>query len=171
MVSSMYKKSAATAIAVAILSYGVSAGAATANATAVTTIISAIAIANTSGLNFGNIAPSASGGDVVVDTADTRASCTGGQFCNGTVSSAAFNVTGSAGYTYIITLPASIQTLTRVSGTETVSLSSFTHSISGTPTLSAAGTNSFKVGGTLTVGAGQAAGIYVGSFSVGVDYN
>ena len=40
-----------------------------------------------------------------------------------------------------------------------------------TSTLSATGTDSFTLGGTLTVAAAQMPGIYAGTFAVSVDYN
>jgi hypothetical protein len=39
-----------------------------------------------------------------------------------------------------------------------------------TATLSAGGTTNFTVGGTLTVGASQAAGVYTGTYTVNVNY-
>jgi Domain of unknown function (DUF4402) len=149
------------------------ANAATATATATATIVQAISIVQApgGGLNFASIAPSAAGGDVTVDTADTRTACTGGQFCSGTVTSGAFNVAGANNYNYTLTLPTTAVTLTRVSGTETMSVGTFAHNAGLTPALSATGTSSFKVGATLTVGANQVAGVYNGTFPVTVVYN
>jgi hypothetical protein len=161
------------ATATATLGFAGSANAASATANATATIVQAITIAKTSDLNFGAIAPSATGGNVTVSTADTRTACTGGQFCSGTVTSAAFAVAGAPSYTYAITLPAAAVTLTRVSGTETMTVASasFGHSAGATPALSAVGAATFKVGATLAVGANQVAGVYNGSFAVNVDYN
>ena len=62
-------------------------------------------------------------------------------------------------------------TLTRVSGSETMSASAFTSNPSGTGALSS-GTQNVSVGSTLTVAAGQAAGVYnSGNFNVTVNYN
>ncbi len=144
--------------------------AATASATASATIVQAITVTQVANLNFASIAPSATGGNVTVDTADTRTACTGSQFCSGTVTSASFSVAGAASYGYSITLPTAAVTLTRVSGTETMSVSTFAHNKGGTPALSAAGADTFKVGATLAVGANQVAGVYNGTFNVTVDY-
>jgi hypothetical protein len=82
-----------------------------------------------------------------------------------------FTVTGTAAYTYAITLPTTV-TLTRASGSETMDATAFTSNPSGTGTLSGGGTQNFNVGATLTVAAGQAAGVYTsGNFDVTVNYN
>jgi Mat/Ecp fimbriae major subunit len=162
------RRAVLAATAAATMASAGSAFAATATATASATIVQAITLTNTAPLNFGSIAPSAAGGNVVVDTADTRTTCDGGNFCSGTVTSANFNVAGAANYNYTITLPATAASLTGP-GTA-MSVASFAHSAGATPALSATGTGSFKVGGTLAVGAGQTAGGYSGSFTVNVDY-
>jgi Mat/Ecp fimbriae major subunit len=159
------------ATATATLGFAGSANAASANATATATIVQAITISKTTDLNFGAIAPSATGGNVVVSSADTRTSCTGGQFCSGAVTSAAFAVAGAPSYNYAVTLPAAAVTLTRVSGTETMTAGTFAHSAGATPALSATGAATFKVGATLAVAANQVAGVYNGTFAVNVDYN
>jgi hypothetical protein len=156
------------ATAAATIGTGGSAFAASATANASATIVQAITISSTEDLSFGTIAPSAAGGNVVVDSADTRTTCAGGNFCSGTVTSAAFEVSGEANYNYSITLPATNATLSSSGNTMTVS--SFTSSASATPALGATGTDTFKVGATLAVGGGQAAGTYTGTFDVSVDY-
>ena len=70
-----------------------------------------------------------------------------------------------------ITLPSSAVTLTRASGSETMTASTFTSTPSGTGTLSS-GTQNVTVGATLTVAAAQVAGVYSsGNFNVTVNYN
>ena len=62
-------------------------------------------------------------------------------------------------------------TLTRASGSETMSLGSFTSNPSATGALSS-GTQNISVGATLTVAAGQVPGVYTsGNLSVTVNYN
>jgi Mat/Ecp fimbriae major subunit len=163
------RRAVLAATAAATLGSAGSAFAASATATASATIVQAISVTNTAPLNFGSIAPSAAGGNVVVDSADTRSSCTGGNFCSGAVTSANFTVAGAPSYNYSITLPATAASLTGAGSP--MSVSSFAHSAGATPALSAAGAASFKVGGTLAVGASQAAGLYTGTFVVNVDYN
>jgi hypothetical protein len=90
---------------------------------------------------------------------------------------AAYNVTGTMNATYALTLPATI-TVTETTGTSaTMTISSLTARFNGagadavTSTMSATGTDSFTLGGTLTVAAAQVSGIYTGTFAVSVDYN
>jgi Mat/Ecp fimbriae major subunit len=161
------RRAVLAATAAATLGSAGSALAASASATATATIVQAITLTNTASLNFGSIAPNTTGGNVVVDSADTRSSCDAG-FCSGTVTSAAFTVAGAPSYNYSITLPTTSASLTGAGTAMTVS--SFAHSAGATPALSATGAASFKVGGTLAVGGGQTAGTYTGSFSVTVDY-
>ena len=143
-----------------------------ATATATATIISPITIVKDVDMNFGNIAVGAIAGTVVLPATGAR-TITGGvtlpTFNIGTVSAAAFTVTGTALYTYTLTLPTLATTLT--SGGNTMSANAFTSSSAGT--LSAGGTQSFTVGATLTVAASQAAGTYVSGtpFTVTVNYN
>ena len=51
-----------------------------------------------------------------------------------------------------------------------MTLSSLTKSIAGNSVVLAAGNNPFSVGGTITLGANQASGVYNGQFTVSVDY-
>ncbi len=145
----------------------------TATATATATVITPISIAKTADMSFGNLAVQAStGGTVVLAPAGTRTSTSGVTLpvAAGTVTAAAFTITGSGSSTYAITLPSSV-TLTRASGSETMAASSFTSNPSATGTLSS-GTQNVSVGATLTVAAGQVAGTYnSGNFDVTVNYN
>jgi len=144
-----------------------------ATATATGTIIAPIAIAKTVDMNFGNIVAGAAIGTVVLTPAGTR-SAAGGAFLPstlpGTVTAASFTVTGATGYTYAITLPAAATTVT--SGGNTMTVDTWTSTPTGTGTL-AGGTQTLNVGGTLHVGASQAAGTYISgtAFSVTVAYN
>ena len=146
---------------------------ASATATATATIVGPIGITNTANMNFGNVAVGAVAGTVVLTPAAVR-SATGGvtlPAVTGTVAAAAFNVTGAAAYTYAITLPAAATTIT--SGGNTMTVDTWTSTPSGTGTLSAGGSQALTVGGTLHVGASQAAGTYVSGtpFTVTVNYN
>jgi hypothetical protein len=146
-------------------------GQSSATATASATIVGPIAIANTTNMNFGNVAVGASGGTVVMTPAGVR-SVTGGvtlPATAGTVSAAAFNVTGVDTYTFAITLPVAAVTIT--SGANTMTVTNFTSTPSGTGTIS--GTTSLTVGATLNVSANQPSGNYVSGtpFTVTVNYN
>jgi len=142
--------------------------AASANSNADAEIVAPIGISNTTGMNFGRVAPTAVAGTVVLDTASSRTPTNVDLLTGGTVSAATFAVTGDASETYSITLPASA---TITSGANNMTVDSFTHDAGGSPALDGTGNDSFNVGATLNVGANQAAGSYTGTFAVTVDYN
>lgn len=167
-------KAIATAVIIAGFSNASNAQA-TATATATATIVTPISISSDVNMNFGNIAVKASsGGTVILSEADGSRNKTGDVTLPanvGTVTRAHFDVSGQPNYTYAITLPSSV-VLTRASGSETMTANAFTSSVGATSTLSGAGTESFYVGATLTVDAGQAAGTYTSeNFDVTVNYN
>lgn len=143
---------------------------ATTSANASATIVPAIAISKTADLNFGDVVAGSTAGTVVLSTAGAR-SVTGGTTLGNTAGAAAasFSVTGDPSATYAITLPSSAVTLT--SGANTMTAGTFTSNPSGTGTLSAGGSQTVAVGGTLSVGATQATGTYTGTFNVTVAYN
>ena len=94
-----------------------------------------------------------------------------------TATNAAYNVTGTMNVTYALTLPSTITVTETVGGVETMTIGTLKARFNGagadatTSTLSASGTDSFTLGGTLTVPAAQVAGVYAGTFAVSVDYN
>ncbi len=145
---------------------------ASANTTAV--IVTPISITKTTDMNFGNVAVSASNaGTVVLAPAGTRTT-TGGVTLPGTigtVAAAAFTVTGTANYTYAITLPTTLTLDDNASHTMTVD--NFTSNPTPTGTLDGSGSQTLSVGATLNVGAGQEAGTYESDtdFEVTVVYN
>jgi uncharacterized protein DUF4402 len=147
---------------------------ASATASANATIITPIAISKTTDMNFGNVAVSAtSSGTVVLAPAGTRTSGGSGGVTlpstTGTVSAAAFNVTGQANFTYAITLPS---TCTISDGSShTMTVNTFTSSPSSTGTLSSGGSQTLTVGATLNVSAAQAANTYTNSTGVPVTVN
>ncbi len=142
--------------------------AASANSNADAEVIAPIGISNTTGLNFGRIAPTGVAGTVVLDTADTRTQTNVDLVSGGTVTSAVFAVTGEASEAYAITLPASA---TIISGANNMTVDTFTHDAGGSPALDGTGNDGFNVGATLNVGAAQAVGSYTGTFAVTVNYN
>ena len=141
-------------------------------ATATATIVTPIAIANVSDMDFGNVASSGTAGTVELTPAGAR-STTGGvtlPATTGTVSAATFTVTGEDGFSYVITLPAVATTITY--GGNTMTVNTWTSNPSGTGTLTG-GTSTLTVGATLNVGINQPAGTYVSGtpFTVTVNYN
>ena len=130
-----------------------------------------IAIQNTQGLAFGSFV-AGSGGSVTVSTSGGR-SANGGVLLipSSTSSAAQFTVTGDANATYTIQLPSNDFVKLTGPGSDMV-INDFTSSPSGAAgQLSAGGSQTLLVGGTLNVANDQSPGNYSGSFTVIVDYN
>lgn len=149
----------------------------TASASASARIVSPIALTKTTDLNFGTLAVGAVGGNVAISTADVVSISGAGTTVTqppsniGTPAAAVFSVTGEAGFTYAITLPADGAVTISDGASHTMAVNTFTSNPGTTGTLSGAGTGSLKVGATLVVGNNQAPGTYSGTFSVTVAYN
>lgn len=144
---------------------------ANASATSSATIVTPISIAKTTDMNFGNVAVSGTAGTVILSPSGSRTQSGGVTLPGtvGTVTAAAFTVTGQPSYTYSISLPPSAVTLT--SGSNNMTASSFTSTPSSTGTLAVGGTQVVNVGATLNVGASQPAGLYVSTAAVTVTVN
>lgn len=146
-------------------------------------LIVAMTITETAPLHFGsNVLTNTSGGTVVLPSNSTTRSYSGGVAASAatpTATNAAYNVTGTGLETYALTLPTTT-TVTHTSvgtGVNTMDITSMTARFNGavsdavTSTLAADGTDSFTLGGTLTVNANQVGGVYAGTFNVSIDYN
>jgi len=135
-------------------------------------IVGPISINKSIDLSFGNVAVSPTvAGTVVLDPASARTQ-TGGvtlPVITGTVSAAKFTVSGEAGTTYSITLPASVLL---TNGGNTMTVNAFTSTPTSTGSL-ATGTEDIFVGGTLNVAAAQVSGLYSNATDlvVTVNYN
>jgi hypothetical protein len=146
-----------------------------ATASAAATILAPIAISNTVDMDFGILAGSVTPGTCVLATNNSR-TVTGGVtiMAGGTPTAASFNVTGSAGAIYTITLPAGATTVSN--GTQTMTVNAWVSNPTPTGTLTG-GASTLLVGATLNVAASQAAGVYntsnaggSGEFTVTVNY-
>jgi len=106
------------------------------------------------------------GGDVVLATGGGR-SVTGDAeaVLGGANTAGAFTITGQALKAYTLTLPATVDIS---GGVGTMDVTTFSDTSSGT--LPAAGTESFNVGATLTIGGSQTPGLYSSTYTVTVDY-
>ena len=159
----------AAGVALATFGFASSASAATANADARAEILEPLTVTLNAGdprLDFGTIALNgATGGTVALTAANVR-TCAATLTCVGTTATPNFNIQGAASRAVSISVPASI-TLTGTGAPMTVTLTS---SVPGL-TLSGAGTGTFDVGGTLTVGNNQTAGVYTGTMTVTVLYS
>lgn len=157
---------------------GAASAANNASATATATVLAPIAITKSADLVFGSFIPGATSGTVAVNTNGTR-SFTGGTLTSSsgaTPAAAKFDVTGAATATYTISYASGVtltgagtpMALTQVSD---LTGAGGAASLVGTGTLSAGGTQSIWIGGTLAVAANQAAGAYTGNITATVDYN
>jgi hypothetical protein len=140
------------------------------------TVLTPISITKTADLNFGSFAADSDQAGTVVIATDGGRSFTGGANAIstnvGTVTAASFDVAGEGTATFSITVPSSDVTLTRATGSETMTVATFVSDPLGTGTL-VAGAKTVAVGATLSVGAGQVAGSYVNAsgLPVTVAYN
>ena len=147
------------------------ANAATASASASAEILSALNVAKDKDLNFGQIAVNGAG-TVVVGTGAIADSCSALLVCAGSTQKAQFTVTGAKN----IGVTAAVQqsSISLTSGANSMTLDNFTLYFPTGTTLTgsgATGSAPFEVGGTLHVAAGQATGVYSGTFNVNVSYN
>jgi len=169
-----YFRSASSVISCAILAFAIagpgSAIAAEDTAQATGTVIAPIQITKTADLVFGSFAPGAAGGTVTISTGGARGKSGDVVLAGTTAAAAKFDVTGEGGMTYSITLTPT--SLLRSGGTETMAFTAESDITSGLLAgTGGAGTQSFFVGGVLTVAAGQVPGNYVGSVKATVAYN
>ncbi len=146
-------------------------------------LITAMTLTETAPLHFGsNVLTDALGGTVVLPSNSTTRQYTGGVATSAATpvaTNAAYNVTGTGLETYSVTLPATttVTHTTVATGVYTMDITLMKARFNGAgadataSTLAANGTDSFTLGGTLTVKANQVGGIYSGTFDVTVDYN
>lgn len=146
-------------------------------------LIVAMTLVETAPLHFGsNLLTNALGGTVVLPSNSTTRDYTGGVVTSAATpvaTNAAYDVTGTGLETYALVLPATT-TVTHTSvaaGVRTMDITLMKARFNGavadavTSALTAGGSDSFTLGGTLTVKAAQVGGIYAGTFDVTVDYN
>ncbi len=149
-----------------IAGYAGHATADTVSGTANAEIRAAIALTETTEMDFGIIEPVA-GGDTITLTPAGGISASGASTLAGTAAAGVWDATGTASHAVGISF-SSGDTLTGP-GTA-MPLGSFTHNAGGSPAFDGSGDLSFNVGAALTINASQASGDYSGSYSVTVDY-
>jgi len=177
---SALKATLASALVLGGAGFGANAYAAAATSTATSTVIAPIAITAPVVLSFGKFAPGA-GGSVTISNSGARTRS--GVILSSTSSiqtAARFDVTGEGSSTYAIThggadvltgptVDGVVQTMALAKTSDLTGANVTTGNVS-TGTLNS-GAQSVYVGGTLTVGAAQAAGTYTGAVTVTVEYN
>jgi hypothetical protein len=141
------------------------------NAAGVARVILPAQITKLYDLDFGFLTV-ANAGTAIVSSSTGNVSTTGGVlFAGGLPHAALFEAVSPSKTVVHIRLPKKAETLTRVGGTETMSVDGWTLNGAETRNVVAHETFEFAIGATLHVGAGQAEGIYSGSFDVTIDYN
>lgn len=141
------------------------------NASASIALLHPLELIKREDLDFGYVGVGTTGGTVVINPNTGAITRTGGAFLlGGTPHPAMFTGAAGSSSVVIIRIPKQPITLTRVTGTETMTVSNFT--LEGLDKRQAARNVSFdfRVGGTLNVGANQREGVYVGTFEVSVQY-
>jgi hypothetical protein len=143
---------------------------ASANAAAHATFLSSLSVLKKADLDFGELLVTGAG-TAVIDPVSGSVTGTGGVSPVGTAAHpAAFLGTGSKNSVVLIRLPKNPITLTRVGGTETMTVSNWTLDGATNRKIPPTDSFTFAVGGTVNVGATQVEGDYVGTFTVTVQY-
>jgi hypothetical protein len=156
------------------------------NASAGATIIVPMTLTEQSALHFGATTKQLGvGGQVVLSTDNAALNYSGG--VSGTAvgtpaSNAVFSLSGNSNSSYTLSLPTSITIaegdasmviddlkIRFDNATEDIAINAGNNSV--TKTLAANGTDTFRLGGKLNIGANQLAGHYTGTYNVTVDYN
>ncbi|QNM82063.1 DUF4402 domain-containing protein [Sphingomonas sabuli] len=136
-----------------------------------TAILKPLTLLKKKNLDFGVIFRSATAGTVTIDPATGTVTTTGGLLRGPQPTSAAeFIGAGTRRAPVILRVPKNPITLTRVGGTQTMTVSNFTLSTPQTIHVNPFEVFDFKVGGRLNVGANQAEGVYEGTFTVTATY-
>jgi len=140
------------------------------NATGRAIVLRALSLLKVEDMDFGWLTATGAG-TAVLDPFTGAVATTGGVISVGGAPQAAWFVGAASRNTPVkIRIPNRPITLTRVGGTETMSLSAWTLDGPADRKTGIDRAFNFKVGGTLTVAAGQADGLYEGIFTVDVQY-
>ena len=140
------------------------------NATATVYIAPPASVRKLEDLNFASLIVNGAGTAIVDPNTDGMTTTGGVLYATGLHYAALFEAVSPVRAVIIIRIPRNPITITRVGGTETMTVSNWTLSGNSRRTVVAQEAFSFKVGGTLTVNANQAEGLYVGNFDVEVQY-
>lgn len=158
---------AASAVMLSVPALAAPGNQSTADGAATAEVVAPLTLTHDAGatLNFGTFVPGTTGGTVTVTRAGNGTAGGDVTLMPGSIEAAdSFSVAGDAGRRFSIVTGAGSVT----SGSDSMA---FTTDARANHTLDASGAATFTVGGELTVGANQAAGVYTGSYSVTVTYN
>jgi len=143
---------------------------ATRPSSAAAAILSPLSVIKRADLDFGTIVVNGAG-TVVLDPLSGSLTTTGAVTKSGIAAHPAlFTSTGSKNAVVHIKLPQNPITVTRVGGTETMTVGNWTLDGPTNRRIPLNTTFDFAVGATLTVGASQAEGAYTGTFTITVQY-
>ncbi len=140
------------------------------NATGSVTITAPATVRKLNDLYFAFLTVTTAGTAVVDPNTDTMTTTGGVIHVGGVPYSALFEAVSPVKNVVLIRIPKSPSTLTRVGGTETMRVDTWTLAGSASRNVVAKEPFQFKVGGTLHVNANQVEGTYVGTFTVDVQY-
>ena len=121
-------------------------------------------------LNFASLTVTGAGTAIVDPNTDGMTTTGGVLYVGGLHYAALFDAVSPALVVVIIRIPRNPITVTRVGGTETMTVSNWTLSGAARRTVVALQPFEFRVGGTLFVNANQAEGLYLGTFDVEIQY-
>ena len=140
------------------------------NASGTVSVLESLSLLRKSDLDFGILVPTTAG-TAVVNPVSGAVTTTGGVTAVGSSGHrAVFTATGSRNSVVLIRIPQKPIMLTRVGGTETMTVSSWTLDGDKNRKIALGKAFDFGVGATVTVNAGQAEGTYIGTFDVTVQY-
>lgn len=136
-----------------------------------------ITLVNVTALDFGSIVPGVTNGTVTINSRTGVRTRTVATLVGSTFSRAQFVATGTVGRVVTLTVsPAA--TINITSGANTMAINTLRVSANGGAartfgqnyTIPASGTITYNMGGRLNVGANKPAGIYIGTFSLTLNY-
>ena len=159
-----------------LVSLGAASGAAAApvapdkDAVATATIHRPATVRKLKDLHFAYLAVTAAGTATIDPNTEVMTTTGGVLHISGTPFAALFEGVAPSKGVVIIRIPKDPITVTRVGGTETMVVSNWTVSGNARRTVASQEPFDFKVGGTLYVNAGQAEGVYTGTFNVDIQY-
>jgi hypothetical protein len=141
------------------------------NSTGTARIVLPAIVTNLNDMDFGFVTVTTAG-TAILDSNTGAITTTGGVlFAGGLPHPAQFAAVSPSKTVVHIMLPKQPATLTRVGGTETMTVDTWTINGATTRNVVAHETFSFSVGGTLHVNANQVEGTYTGTFDVTFNYN
>jgi hypothetical protein len=133
-------------------------------------VILPVTVVKVKDMDFGDLASTTAGTAVLEPNGDTLTTSGGASPIGGSPHCAEFAGAAQSSSVVNIKVPNQPSTLTRVGGTETMTVSSFTIQGQSKRTLAKSQSFTFRVGGTLNVAANQVQGTYIGTFNVTVQY-